>query len=228
MNSPPIAEGQIPVPSHMTNPLQCIETSGVVPVGTSAADKGLSASEKDHLNQCEEEIRLFRAGFIKAGAALDQIQRDRLYRESFGSFESYCNQKWELSRAQAYRLIDAHRTMKNLSPIGDTPVPATESQLRPLTRLTTDLAQKAWAEAAQQAQGKPITAAMVKRVVESFQSPRKKKTKPDVSREVLQERIGQAMQLLDEVESFIQNPGEPAGLRDLLSQIRRSLQPDSE
>jgi len=49
------------------------------------------------------------------------------------SFEHYCRERWQFARAQAYRLIDSAKVIENLSPIGDKP--ATESQVRPLTKL---------------------------------------------------------------------------------------------
>lgn len=73
--------------------------------------------------------------FYSIGKALKEIRDDRLYRELlFDSFEAYLKNRWDMSRAHGYRLIEAARVIDNLSPIGDT-LPENEAQLRPLIAL---------------------------------------------------------------------------------------------
>ena len=48
-------------------------------------------------------------------------------------FESYCRERWSLSRIHAHRLIDAATVSQNLLPTGNKPTH--ESQLRPLAAL---------------------------------------------------------------------------------------------
>ncbi len=73
--------------------------------------------------------------FYKFGKALKEIRDDRLYRELlFDTYEAYLKKRWDMSRSHAYRLIEASRVIKNLSPIGDI-LPENEAQLRPLVQL---------------------------------------------------------------------------------------------
>lgn len=58
------------------------------------------------------------------------VRDRRLYRATFGTFEGYCRERWGLSRKRSYDLMGAAETVKALSPIGDSPVPANEAQAR--------------------------------------------------------------------------------------------------
>ncbi len=49
------------------------------------------------------------------------------------SFEHYCRERWQFTRRHAYRLIDSAMVIENVS--NWTQAPATESQVRPLTKL---------------------------------------------------------------------------------------------
>jgi hypothetical protein len=90
----------------------------------------------NRLVHLETIIETERRCFYKIGKALKEVRDDRLYRELlFDSFESYLNQRWDMSRSHGYRLIEAARVIDNLSPIGDI-LPENEAQLRPLMRLT--------------------------------------------------------------------------------------------
>lgn len=117
----------------------------------------------DRLSHLERIIERGFATYVEVGQALLEIRDERLYRETFSTFESYCRERWGLKRAHAYRQIEAAQVAAELSPIGDTP--ANESQARALTPLRDEPEQmaEAWAEAS--SDGKP-TAARVKRAVE--------------------------------------------------------------
>ncbi len=58
-----------------------------------------------------------------------QIRDNRLYRETYGTFEEYCKEKWDISRPRAYQLIKAAEVQDNLSTTVDIP----ERVVRPLT-----------------------------------------------------------------------------------------------
>lgn len=53
---------------------------------------------------------------FQAGFDLLAIRDRKLYREDFDTFEEFCEQKFEIKRAQAYRLIEASEV--KMSPIG--------------------------------------------------------------------------------------------------------------
>ena len=68
---------------------------------------------------CEAAVDNLRRAFWLAGKALNVIRDARLYRDSDATFEAYVERRWDISRAQAYRLIDAWPLAEHLSPMGD-------------------------------------------------------------------------------------------------------------
>jgi len=84
------------------------------------ADGPLGADEQASLSVCEAALDNLRMAFWAAGKALQVIRDARLYRDGYDTFEAYCaSPRWEMSRAQAYRLIATWRLAERLSPIGD-------------------------------------------------------------------------------------------------------------
>jgi hypothetical protein len=95
-------------------------SAGSVPAPyTSAQDGQLSASEQADLVTCEAALDNLRVAFWAAGKALQVIRDARLYRTGHDTFEDYVEQRWDMSRAQAYRLIEAWPLAERLSPMGD-------------------------------------------------------------------------------------------------------------
>lgn len=111
--------------------------------------------------------------FVEVGAALSAIRDRRLYRETHGTFEDYCRERWCLKQSRAYQIMDAAAAMSNLesSTIVELPdcrtLPANEAQVRPLTLLPADEQPAAWNEVLSRSrqEGAPITAALVEDVV---------------------------------------------------------------
>jgi hypothetical protein len=129
-------------------------------IGTEDA---LSSDEQIELEECEGAIDRGIKAFFEAGQALARIRDLRLYRVEYRTFEDYCQQRWRMERAHAYRLVEAAAVYGNLSPMGDI-LPANERQIRPLTRLDPDQQREAWEQAALTAPNGRITAAHVDRV----------------------------------------------------------------
>lgn len=125
----------------------------------------------DHEKVIEQGLHTF----IDVGRALAAIRDGKKYKAlGYGNFEEYVGKRWKWSRKRAYDMISAADVAEVLSPIGDTPQPSSEGQLRPLAPLAKrdpDAAREAWAEAAEQAGGQP-TAAQVQAAVDKRQ-PRK-------------------------------------------------------
>ena len=91
----------------------------------------------NRLSQFENIIAANQRCFHQTGKALMQIRDNQLFRDLlFDSFEAYVNQRWDMARSQAYRLIKAAGVMENLSPIGNGILPANEYQARVLARFT--------------------------------------------------------------------------------------------
>jgi hypothetical protein len=93
--------------------------AGAVPVPHSPTGHGqLSAVEEAELTVCEAAVDNLRLAFAAAGKSLQVIRDARLYRGTHDTFEDYLEQRWDMSRAQAYRLIDAWPLGERLSSIG--------------------------------------------------------------------------------------------------------------
>lgn len=100
--------------------------------------------EQDRLIHLENLIARNQCRFHEMGKALKEIRDTRLYKLNFfDSFDAYTRARWDMGRAQAYRLIESYKVISNLSPIGDI-LPSNESQVRPLTRLNPLEQRKIW------------------------------------------------------------------------------------
>lgn len=141
------------------------------------------------LERCTERIRLAQqkaqrsfAEYIETvGGELEKAQR--LLADHHAGFGQWVKDEFGWTTSQADRLIKASATMRLLSPIGEVknlPLPSTESQCRPLASLPAEDVPVVWeriCEASEQT-GKPITAAVVKAVVDELSPPEKKAAKP--------------------------------------------------
>jgi hypothetical protein len=86
---------------------------------TATADGQLSNREQADLATCEAALDNLRVAFWAAGKALQVIRDARLYRDTHATFEDYVEQRWDMARSPAYRLIDAWPLAERLSPMGD-------------------------------------------------------------------------------------------------------------
>jgi len=86
---------------------------------TATAEGRLSDREQADLATCEAALDNLRVAFWAAGKALQVIRDARLYRDTHATFEDYVEQRWDMSRSPAYRLIDAWPLAERLSPMGD-------------------------------------------------------------------------------------------------------------
>ncbi len=93
----------------------------------------LSTEERSSLERCEQVIERGIATFVDVGAALNEIQAQRLYRQKHDSFESYLASRWNFKRAHAYRLISAYRVLETIR--DEDGKDLAESHVRQLVRL---------------------------------------------------------------------------------------------
>lgn len=105
----------------------------------------LGAADQCALAECEAIIERGRDTFVEVGNALLRIREERLYRAEFGTFQEYCEAKWQMSKTHANRLIDAAEIAENLTPTGVTP--SSERASRPLKSLPVRAQRKAWTKA---------------------------------------------------------------------------------
>jgi hypothetical protein len=104
--------------------------------------------------------------FIDVGLALTEIRDSRLYRETHKSFDTYLTERWDIERRHAYRLIEAAKVAENVA--HGPQIPTSERVVRPLTSLPEKQQAEAWETAVQRAEGKPVTASIVEKVVKEM------------------------------------------------------------
>lgn len=130
----------------------------------------LSSEEKLNLNTYEEIIEKGLKTFIEVGNALFEIKNNKLYRESFTTFEAYCKDRWQLKRQRAYELMGAaeivHQLSEtNLSEISDKTnlLPSKESHANALAQIPVTLRFQVWRGVVEESlnTGKAITAKMI-------------------------------------------------------------------
>jgi hypothetical protein len=125
----------------------------------------LTTPERHDLETLEGIVQRGLDTFIEVGRALAEIRDRRLYRQTHGTFEEYCHDRWLLGRTRAYQLIDAAA----VSTIVDKDPPANEAQARELAPLKGDETEvvAAWREAKAEAEelGTSLTAKVVRNAV---------------------------------------------------------------
>lgn len=131
--------------------------------------EALITQDRQELERLEGIIRENVGAFYEIGDSLTKIRVNKYYHKvlKFETFEEYCKKRWDFKRAHAYRLIDSAKVIDVLSPIGDKKS-VTESQVRPLTRLTADQQLIAWTKAVETAPDGKITAAHVYKIVKGM------------------------------------------------------------
>jgi hypothetical protein len=127
-------------------------------------DGPLSTLEVQTLEHYERIIAQGIQTFVEVGRALMAISEQRLYRQSYGTFEDYLRQRWDMSRPRAYQLIDAAQVIDTVSTSVDI-VPLNEAQARPLASLTPDQQVEVWREVVETAPAGKVTAKHVKETV---------------------------------------------------------------
>lgn len=96
------------------------------------ADTGEIAGRS--LTDCETVIQEGLGTIFAVGAALAEIQQNRLYRGQFATFEAYCRERWGWDRTYAHRVIEATKVRDLMLPIGNK-TPSNEAQARAIAPL---------------------------------------------------------------------------------------------
>lgn len=136
----------------------------------------LTPVQTGRLEELEAKIESGLTSFIEVGKALTEIHDSKLYAESDGTFEEYCQRRWSFKRRYAERLIEAHKVVANLDDAanwphtngGPVPLPKTEAVAREVAKVPAKKQAKVWKKAVETAptqNGKPhVTAAHVREV----------------------------------------------------------------
>ena len=125
----------------------------------------LNIEERNELERCEVVIKQGLKTFVEVGQALMLIREKKLYRAEFGTFEAYCQDKWQLGRRYVNQIVSASEVVGNLGAYA--PKPQTEYHARPLTKLEPELQAEAWQKTVEQ-HGENITQKKVEEVVKEF------------------------------------------------------------
>lgn len=135
-------------------------------ISTAAGEPVLSVSERAELLECEELIQEGRSSFFKMGHALRRICDQRLYRGKYQTFEDYCLAEWDMTARFARYLRNAAQVCSHLIEKNFDPLPATESQARPIAGLPEAEWGPAWEEVLGTAKDGMVTASHVAAVAQ--------------------------------------------------------------
>ena len=140
----------------------------------------LTTTEHQKYLECNAVIEHGLQTFFDVGTALMVVRNDRLYREEYGTFEDYCQQKWGWTRQRANQLIASADVVANLAEMTTIVVkPTTESQARALTKLEPEKQRTVWKDVVETAPKGKVTAKHVQAVVEQHKEPAKPKPEPE-------------------------------------------------
>jgi hypothetical protein len=130
-------------------------------------DSTLTALESESLTMCEQVIDRGLNTFYEVGRALMQIRDQRLYRQMYGTFEDYCQKRWQMGRRYVNQLIGASAVVDNLGTNGSQ-TPENERQARPLTQLEPEEQRIVWQVVKETAPNGKLSEAHIKSVVNIF------------------------------------------------------------
>lgn len=131
---------------------------------TQAAEIATMNNDANRLEQLEKVIATGLETFVAVGNALLEIRDKRLYKSTHKTFEDYCNQRWDMTRVNVYRIIHATEFAGNLLPTG-LQNPKNERQVRPVLTLPKEEQVDAWEQAVRTAPEGKVTAKHVENVV---------------------------------------------------------------
>jgi len=128
----------------------------------------LTTQETVRLCELERIIQKGKDTFVEVGTSLSEIRHAKLYVASHGTFEEYCEKRWDMGKSHVNRLMEAARIVETIktSPMGEV-IPTSERQARPLAKLPAAEQPAAWTKAQEKAkdEGKPVAARHVEEAV---------------------------------------------------------------
>lgn len=152
------------------------ECQELVDTGEAELAEVLAPPEQQRLAELEAFVERGLQTFVEVGLALSEIRESRLYRETYDTFEAYCEQRWGFVDSRARQLIAASETVTTVTAAG-LPAPASERQARELAPLRQDEPQlvETWRELRSE-YGDEVTAVKVKRVVKNRLERKRRET----------------------------------------------------
>lgn len=181
-----------------------------------AQSSTLSEIEREQLDKAEIVITQNLITFTTAGAELQVIRDNRLYREKHKNWAEYCKERWGFSKSYADRLINAAKlALGKLTPNGvDFKC---EGELRKLVLLTDAEFTRALEKAREKAKKKsiPLTAALLAKQLPQHH----KKNHEDKKLHLPADISGKLETLASQVDAVI-NGKETEKSFDLLQQVQ--------
>ena len=131
----------------------------------------MTAPERDALMNAEAVIARGLKTFVRVGEALASVRDSRLYRETYGTFEDYCRERWGISRRRADQYIRGAEVVAEIEALenhgSQAPAPPrSERQARELGKAPEGERAEAWEAAQERADSPQPPARVVKEVVE--------------------------------------------------------------
>ena len=124
------------------------------------------------LAKLEQQISSGMVAFHRAGLALEEIRRRKLFYPKHENFEAYCSSRWNMSTAHVTRLIQAAEVCANLA--GLEPLPSNEAQARVLARMEPEQQREVWSAAKDTLPVGSITAEALEEVADQVAPKRKR------------------------------------------------------
>ena len=129
----------------------------------------MSYGEVEDRRRLEATIAHGFQSFMDVGKALQEIRDCKLYRNTHGTFEEYCEDRWGISASRARQLVGAFGAMVDIKSVTNvTLLPQNEGQVRPLVSLEPEQRAAAWQEAVETATNGKVTGEHVERVVAKY------------------------------------------------------------
>ena len=106
----------------------------------------LTSQDRSQLRKLESVIEKGIATFVEVGEALRTIRDSKLYRDDYGTFERYVEDRWQFKKRYAYNLIESAEAAKNVHHGAQKTVPANERQARELAKAPPEKQAEVWEE----------------------------------------------------------------------------------
>lgn len=152
----------------------------------------LSINGRGRLGELETTIGKNLKAFYKTGMALKEIRDSGLYKTvlGFGTFEDYCRERWDIGVRYAQLQMASSQVVANLENTNNCSLlPVTESQARPLSKLSPPLQIEAWTKSVETAPDGRVTARhiiiTVNKILGDDEKQRFRKVRRNIGREEL-------------------------------------------
>ena len=131
----------------------------------------MTTHEQTDLERAEAVIERGLQTFVEVGLALATIRDSRLYRQTHGTFEDYCRERWDFSKRHVNRLIQGAGAVAEIEDGTNWSHPQTpqnEAQAREVARAPEGERAKVWAEAQRRSGSEQPPARVSRKVVEEW------------------------------------------------------------